>query len=98
MLQRRVSRKMNSVHAHSSSKYSKHRLRFDFQDALQRDRSRIEKLNAAGWKQRVESLKVYPWKCFIVFMAGWSYLGLYVVPYLKEANQRKVGDINPKAG
>lgn len=95
-LQRRGSRSNNFVHAHSSSKYSKKKLRFDFQEALQRDRSRIEKLKASGWKQRLESLRVYPWKSFIFFMAAWSYLGLYAVPYLKEANQRKVGNIRQK--
>lgn len=71
------------AYARSSSKHGK--ARFDFQDALRKDRDRIERLKGATWKHRLESLKVYPWKFFIAFMVGWSYLGLYVVPYVKDA-------------
>lgn len=93
MLQKKGSRSIHSIHARSKSKYSKNNMRFNFHEALASDRARIEKLKLAGWRQRLNSLKVYPWKFFIVFMAGWSYLGLYVVPYLKEENQKKVGDL-----
>lgn len=72
-----------AAYAHSSSKHGK--VRFDFQDALRKDRERIDRLKGATWKKRLDSLRVYPWKFFLVFMVAWSYLGLYVVPYIKNA-------------
>lgn len=52
-------------------------------EAMRRDRERIERNRSLPWQQRLQDLQTYPWKTFIVFMALWSYLGTYVVPYLK---------------
>eukprot|EP00796_Vickermania_ingenoplastis_P003595 gene3595-2536_t len=57
--------------------------RFTFQEALQKDREHIAILKASSWSRRLDSLREYPWKSFIVFMVVWSYLGLYVIPYVK---------------
>lgn len=71
-----------SVHARGSIKYSK--ARFDLDEVLRKDRERIELLRSSGWRARLGSLKVYPWKFFIAFMICWSFLGLRVVPYIKN--------------
>lgn len=68
---------------HATSNYKKGRDRFDLKDALKKDRERIERNKALPWRERLEDLKVYPWKFFIVFMVLWSWLGTYVVPYMK---------------
>lgn len=71
----------STIHAMSSGKGGKER--FDLFHALQKDRQRIERNRTLPWRERLAQLQVYPWKMFLVFMALWSWLGMYVVPYLK---------------
>lgn len=90
--------KRSTVHARSNAKAGKER--FDLKEAMRRDRERIERNKKLGWRERLEDLKVYPWKFFVAFMVFWSWLGTYVVPYLKEGDdsrKRLPADIVEKA-
>ncbi|EPY35890.1 hypothetical protein STCU_00860 [Strigomonas culicis] len=69
------------VHATSNAKSGKQR--FDMMAALARDRDRIERNKKLPWREKLEDLKVYPWKFFIAFMIFWSWLGTFAVPYIK---------------
>ncbi|GET91000.1 hypothetical protein, conserved [Leishmania tarentolae] len=72
----------STVHAMSS--YKKGKDRFDLFHALQKDRQRIQHNRTLPWRERLDQLRVYPWKFFIAFMMFWSWLGTYAVPYLKN--------------
>jgi hypothetical protein len=69
--------------------------RFSLEEALRRDRARIERNKTLPWRERLEQLKVYPWKTFLVFMAVWSYCGLYAVPWLKGVKLGEVPTVTP---
>lgn len=82
------------VHARAESKDGKSR--FNLQDALRKDRERVEKLKGASWKHRLNSMRIYPWKSFLCFMIAWSYLGLYVVPAVKTHPQDLPRDVQQR--
>ncbi|ESL10732.1 hypothetical protein TRSC58_01529 [Trypanosoma rangeli SC58] len=56
---------------------------FDLAEALRRDRQRVERNRTLPWRARLKELKSFPWKFFVAFMLLWSWMGTYVVPYLK---------------
>lgn len=57
--------------------------RFDLRNALRRDRERVLQNRTLPWRERLEEWKAYPWKAFLLFMVLWTWLGTYVVPYMK---------------
>lgn len=74
-------------HARSNAKKGKHR--FDLSEALHRDRERFMQNKELPLTERLLQLRALPWKFFIGWMALWSWLGLYVVPYLKDGRVDK---------
>ncbi|CUG93507.1 transmembrane protein, putative [Bodo saltans] len=89
----RTRRSVVSSPAHSQRKSSKER--FSLEEALIKDRERIQRNKDLPWKERLEQLKVYPWKTFVVFMILWSYAGLYAVPWLKGGDLGNVPKVTP---
>jgi hypothetical protein len=65
------------------------------EEALIKDRERIQRNKTLPWRERIEQIKVYPWKTFVVFMVVWSYAGLYVVPWLKGGDLGNVPKVTP---
>ncbi|AIO00604.1 hypothetical protein LPMP_310120 [Leishmania panamensis] len=92
----RVVPRRPTVHATSSCKKGKRR--FDLLHALQKDRQRIERNRTLPWRERLDQLRVYPWKLFFAFMVFWSWMGTYAVPFLKgmkPGELRSIGERRP---
>ncbi|RNF18400.1 uncharacterized protein Tco025E_04517 [Trypanosoma conorhini] len=75
-------------HALSSTKLGKER--FDLAEALRRDRQRVERNRTLPWRARIKELRSFPWKFFVAFMLLWSWMGTYVVPYVKGMRPREL--------
>ncbi|PBJ68472.1 hypothetical protein BCY84_02185 [Trypanosoma cruzi cruzi] len=75
-------------HAMSSTKLGKGR--FDLAEALYRDRQRVENNRTLPWRARIKQIRSFPWKFFFAFMLLWSWLGTYVVPYVKGMHPREL--------
>ncbi|KEG13519.1 hypothetical protein DQ04_00961120 [Trypanosoma grayi] len=70
-----------TYHAVSDAKSGKDR--FDLAESLRRDREAAGRRKSLPWRSRLSELRMYPWKFFVAFMLLWSWLGTYVVPYVK---------------
>lgn len=86
-------RAAGSHFAHSRIKHSKPRM--SFQEALERDRMRVNQLKSLPIQERLKTWRAFPWKFFICFMVIWSYAGTHVVPYMKEGNIKRTPEVLP---